>query len=218
VQDVVVGVLAVVVGALFCFRGYVAMRIIIPMWGAFGGFMLGAGFVDAASDDGFLRTVLGWIVGIAVAFVFALIAYLYYEVSVVLAMAAVGFALGTSAMVALGVSWSWLIVLVGVVAGAALAVVAIVADLPVFLLTLLTALAGASTAVFGLMLLFGVIDTADLDSAITTERLDDDWWWYAVYAAVAIAGIVVQVRYTERLRTTLREQWIADGGREMRTS
>ena len=217
-QDVVVGVLALFVGALFCFRGYLAMRIIIPLWGAFAGFLLGAGLVDAGSDDRFLRSILGWIIGIAVACLFALIAYLYYEVSVVLAMAAIGFALGTSAMVALGVSWSWLIVLVGVLAGAALALVAIVADLPVFLLMVLTALAGASTAVFGLMLLFGAVDTADLDSALTTERLDDDWWWYAGYAAIAIAGIVVQVRYTERLRASLREQWVADGGREIRAS
>jgi hypothetical protein len=218
VQDIVVGVLAVGVGALFCFRGYLAMRIIIPIWGAFGCFLLGAGLVDATSDDRFLRSLLGWIVGVAVAILFALIAYLYYEVSVVLAMAAIGFAVGTSAMVALGVSWSWLVVVVGVLAGGALAVVAVIADLPMFLLTLLTSLAGASTAVFGLMLLFGVIDTADLDSATTTERLDDDWWWYAIYAAVAIAGIVVQIRHTERLRDTMREQWVAAGGREIRAS
>ena len=47
-QDVVVGLLAIAVGALFAFRGYFAMRVIIPIWGAFAGFMLGAGLVDAA--------------------------------------------------------------------------------------------------------------------------------------------------------------------------
>jgi len=44
---------------------------------------------------------------LAVAILFGLIAYLYYEVAVVLAMAAIGFALGTGLMVALGVRWSW---------------------------------------------------------------------------------------------------------------
>jgi len=110
------------------------------------------------------------------------------------------------------------VVVVGVVVGGALAVVAVVADLPMFLLTLLTALAGASTAVFGLMLLFGAVDTTGFDSALTTETLDDDWWWYAIYVAVAIAGIVVQIRHTEQLRATLREQWVAAGGREMRAN
>ncbi len=51
------------------------------------------------------------------ALLFGLLAYLYYEVSVVLAMSAIGFALGTSLMVAIGVTWSWLIVVIGVIAG-----------------------------------------------------------------------------------------------------
>jgi hypothetical protein len=217
-QDVVVGVLAIVVGAVFCFRGYLAMRLIIPVWGAFAGFMLGAGFVAGLTDEGFLRSVLAWVVGIAVGLVFALIAYLYYEVSVLIAMAAIGFALGTSLMVALGVSWSWLIVLVGVLAGAALAFVAVMGDLPGVLLTVLTAMAGASAVVAGLMLLVGAVETGDFESASATERLDDDWWWYAAYVALAIAGIVAQVRATERVRGSLREQWAGSGGRELRTS
>ena len=57
-------------------------------------------------------------------------------------MSAIGFALGTTSMVALGVQWSWLIILVAVVGGAILAVLAILADLPMALLTILTAMAG----------------------------------------------------------------------------
>ena len=82
-NDIVVGLIAVLTGAVFCFRGYLAMRIIIPLWGAFAGFMLGAGIV--ATDAGFLATALGWIVGLAVALLFGLLAYLYDEVAVVLA-------------------------------------------------------------------------------------------------------------------------------------
>lgn len=105
-EDVVVGALAILVGAAFCVRGYLAMRLIIPIWGAFAGFMFGAGIVASFTDEGFLGTALGWVVGIALAVLFAFVAYLYYEVSVFIAMAAVGFAIGTSVMVALGVSWS----------------------------------------------------------------------------------------------------------------
>ena len=42
-RDVVFGLMAVVVGITFCFRGYLTMRVVIPMWGAFSGFALGAG-------------------------------------------------------------------------------------------------------------------------------------------------------------------------------
>jgi hypothetical protein len=215
-SDILIGLLAVAVGALIAARGYLAMRLIIPVWGAFTGFFVGAGIVGAVTGDGFLSTVVGWLVGLAVAMVFALLAYLYYELSVVIAMGAIGFSLGTAAMVALGVSWSWVIVLVGVLAAVFLAGIAIVGDLPMVILMVLSALAGASTVVFGLMLVFGVIDLGDLDSAATTQAVDDDWWWYAISILVAAVGIAAQFRAVESLTTTMRQQWAEDGGRQLR--
>ncbi len=204
-NDVVVGVLAILTGAVFCFRGYLAMRIIIPLWGAFAGFMLGAGLVSGA--DGFLGSALGWIVGIVLAVVFGLLAYLYYEVAVIIGMLAIGFTLGTSVMVALGVTWSWVIVLAGLALAVALAFVALIADLPMALLTILTAMAGASAIVGGLMLVFGVTALGDFDSAQTTTALADDWWWYAIYLALAIGGMIAQFIDVERRRETLRAAW-----------
>lgn len=204
-DDIIVGAIAFLTGAVFCFRGYLAMRIIIPLWGAFAGFMLGAGIV--AGDAGFLATALGWIVGLAVAVVFGLIAYLYYEVAVVIGMMAIGFTLGTSIMVALGVTWNWLIVLAGVALAAGLAFVAIVGDLPMALLTILTGFAGSAAMVVGMMLVFGVTELGEFDSAQTTEALNDDWWWYAIYLGLAIAGMVIQFADVDRRRDTLRQAW-----------
>jgi hypothetical protein len=204
-NDIVVGILAILTGAVFCFRGYLAMRIIIPLWGAFAGFMLGAGIVSGS--DGFLGSALGWIVGIVMAVVFGLLAYLYYEVAVIIGMLAIGFTLGTSLMVALGVTWSWVIVLSGVALAVVLAFVALVADLPMALLTVLTAMAGASAIVGGLMLVFGVTDVGEFDSAQTTETLADDWWWYAIYLALAIGGMIAQFVDVDRRRETLRASW-----------
>ena len=215
-QDWIVGLLAIAVGALFCFRGFMTMRIVIPIWGAFTGFLLGAGLISAVTDDGFLGSALAWFVGIAVAVLFGAIAYFYYEVSVMLAMGAIGFSVGTSVMVAIGIKWSWLIVLVGVLAGALLAIAAIVGDLPTVLLVMLTALGGASIIVFGVMLLTGVIDTADFESVATTKELEDDWWWYGLYVALAIVGAVAQIREADRMSATMRQTWADAGGREFR--
>jgi hypothetical protein len=215
-NDVIVGLLALAVGALFCFRGYLALRLVIPLWGAFAGFVLGAGLVDSITGDGFLGTALGWGVGFAVAIVFSLIAYLYYEIAVIIGMSAIGFTLGTAVMVAIGVTWSWVIVLVGVATALALALLAIVADLPMMLLTLLTATAGATTMVTGVMLLVGTLSTDDFDVAATTETIDDAWWWYALYVVLVVVGIVAQVRDQERLRQTLRQNWESSGGRSLR--
>ncbi len=204
-NDILLGLLAIVVGGVFCFRGYFAMRIIIPIWGAFAGFVLGAGIVSG--DKEFLSTALSWIVGLAVALVFGLIAYLYYEVAVFIGMTAIGFVLGTGVMAFLGVTWSWLIILVGVVTAAVLAFVAIVGDMPMVLLTILTALAGATVTTTGLMLLFGVVDTADFNENVTTQKVNDDWWWYATYIGLAIAGAISQFRANDEREATLRAAW-----------
>jgi hypothetical protein len=204
-NDIVIGIIALLTGAVFCFRGYLAMRIVIPLWGAFAGFMLGAGIVSG--DAGFLGNALGWLVGFGLAIVFGLIAYLYYEVAVIIGMMAIGFVLGTSVLVALGVTWSWVIVLGGVVLAVALAFVAIAGDLPMVLLTVLTALAGASTIVSGLMLLVGTIDVSDFDLGDTTETATDNWWWFVIYGGLVVGGIIAQLTDVDRRRDTLRESW-----------
>jgi hypothetical protein len=204
-NDIVVGVIALLTGAVFCFRGYLAMRVVIPLWGAFAGFMLGAGLVSG--DAGFLGNALGWLVGFGLAIVFGVIAYLYYVVSVVIGMMGIGFVLGTSLMVALGVSWSWLIVLSGVVLAVVLAFVAIVGDLPMVLLTVLTALAGASAIVAGLMLFAGTFDADDFSIGATTEYVADDWWWFVIYGGLVVGGIIAQFTDVDRRRETLRDAW-----------
>lgn len=206
-HDVFVGLLAIAVGALFAARGYVAMRLIIPFWGAFAGFMLGAGIVAGAGDAGFLRTGVAWLVGLLFAVVFFALAYLYFEVSIAIAMGAVGFALGTSLMALLGIRWAWLVAIVGIAAGVLLAIIAIVGDLPGTVLVVLTAFGGASAIVFGLMLLFDTVSTSDITRASFTERLDESWWWWALYVAIAVVGIVVQSRMVASLRTSARAQW-----------
>jgi hypothetical protein len=204
-NDIVVGTIALLTGAVFCFRGYLAMRVVIPVWGAFAGFMLGAGLVSG--DAGFLGNALGWLVGFGLAIVFGLVAYLYYEVSVMIGMMGIGFVLGTSLMVALGVNWSWLIVLSGVVLAVVLAFVAIAGDLPMVLLTVLTALAGASTIVAGLMLFAGTFDADDFSIGVTTEYVADDWWWFVIYGGLVVGGIIAQFTDVDRRRETLRDAW-----------
>jgi hypothetical protein len=218
VADIVVAILAIAIGAAFCFRGYLAMRIIIPIWGAFAGLIFGAGLVASLAGEGFLTSLLGWLVGFGFALLFGALAYLYYEVSVLIAMSAIGFSLGTTAMVAIGTQWSWLIILAGVIVGVLLALLAMLSDLPMALLTLLTAMAGATAVVAGVMVLFGVVSLADFGSAATTATLDDGWWWYALYVVLAVAGIVAQYRATARMRGSLRESWTESGGRHLRTA
>jgi hypothetical protein len=206
VSDFIAGVLAILVGLVFCYQGYLALRIAITVWGGFVGFALGASI--GRDDQGILGTALSWILGLVLALVFAALAYLYYEVSIALAVASIGFLLGTSLLVALGVTWSWFIVLAGLALGIALAVVALLGDLPTVLLIVLSSMAGASVIVAGVMLLSGALDSDDITrSSQITDELHDDWYWYVMYLGLAISGIVVQLRSKERRAATMREAW-----------
>lgn len=206
-MDIIVGLLAIAAGLAFCFRGYLLMRLVIPIWGFFVGFALGAGMIAAVTDRAFLGTVLAWIVGLALGLLFAFIAYTYYAVAIVLAMASIGYLLGTALMVALDVEWNWLIVTVGIIVGLLLAVAAIVGDLPTTLLTVLTAMGGATAIVGGIMLLVNRLDVEDLGDDAVTSTINASWGWWLLYLVLAVAGILAQVTATAQVRASIRESW-----------
>lgn len=204
-DTVVVGIIAVLIGALLCFCGYATMRLIISLFGAFVGFLLGAGVVAGVTDSGFGQLALSWIVGVVAAVIFGVLAYLSYQVAIVIGMAAIGFTIGTSVMAASGVSSPLATVLVGVAVGVLLAVIAVATDLPAVILVVLTALAGASVTVSGLLLLTGSIGLNRVTAEGVGAAMARGWWWYVAYGALALLGIIAQLR--ARGTRTMRQQW-----------
>jgi hypothetical protein len=207
VKDIIVGLLAVAAGLMFCFRGYLLMRIVIPVWGFFVGFALGGAIISAITDRAFLGTVLGWIIGVVIGLVFAFIAYTYYAVAVVLTMGTVGYLLGSTLMVALDIRWNWLVISVGVVVGFVLALGAVLIDLPTVVLTVVTALSGATAAIGGVMLIVNRLDLADLGDDAVTSQIDASWGWWLAYLVLALAGVFAQVQATENVRASVRSTW-----------
>ena len=108
-------------------------------------------------------------------------------------MGAIGFSLGTTLMVVLGVTWSWLIVLVGLLVGVALAALAIVGDLPLLVLAVLGAFAGASVTITGLLLLGGTLGSDDLAATSTTTGFELGTFWTIAYLLLAVAGLSAQL-------------------------
>ena len=78
-EDVLIGLLAIGIGAAFCFRGYLSMRLVFPLWGALVGFGFGATLVTSFTSESFLGSLLGWVVGLAFAVVFAILAYVIWS-------------------------------------------------------------------------------------------------------------------------------------------
>lgn len=216
-KDVIVGIIIILIGALFCFRGWLAMRVVIPLWGAFAGFILGAALIQGWTGDGFLSTAFSWIIGIVFAIVFFFLAYLYFEVSVIVAMAFIGFAVGVAVMSAFGVTWDWVLIVVGIAVGLALGLLAVVTDLPMGVLTVVSAFGGATAITAGVMLIVGTVDLDDFDNGITTKDvISDNPWWYVFYLGLAIVGIAAQIAFAAKVERTLRDAWSESGGKQIR--
>lgn len=206
--DIVLGVLALLIGLLLCFRGRSAMRMLLAVWGAFVGFGLGATVVASLTGQGFLTTVSGWVMAILLALVFAALAYAFFALAVILAFASMGFVLGQTLSAALGLSEPWAITAVGVAGGLVLALLAILTNLPDLVLIIVSAVVGASVAVSGLMLLVDVIDVESF--AESRVPLVDQPAWYLGQLVLAVIGIVVQLRGSRRQRMgSVRRSWAA---------
>ena len=208
--DILLGLLAIVAGGAMLFAGQFVLRLVIPIWGFFAGFAFGAGLVADLADERFLGTVLGWVLGLVFAVVFAVLAYLYFYVAVTLAMAAFGFAIGSGLVVALGIDWNWVAVLVGTVVGVILGLVSIFVNMPVIVLVVFSSIAGAVGVVGGLMLLVGSLNSADFTRGDFTDTVDNGWAWSLLLLVLALVGIFSQALQRAVLHRSIRETWYAE--------
>lgn len=208
--DILLGLLAILAGGAMLFAGQFVLRLVIPVWGFFAGFAFGAGLVADLADERFLGTVLGWVLGLVFAVVFAVFAYLYYYVAVVLAMGAFGFAIGSGLVVALGIDWNWLAVLVGTVVGVIVGLVAVLGDMPMIVLVVFSSIAGAVGVVGGVMLLVGSLNSADFTRGDFTDTVENGWAWSLLLLVLAFVGILNQARQRVLMRRTVYQTWYAE--------
>ena len=94
--------LSALLGLAFCFLGYRVFLVMLPIWGFFAGFWLGAEAVALLLGTGFLATVTGWVAGAALGLVGAVLSYVFYLAGVAIVAAGVGAALGAGLMSAIG--------------------------------------------------------------------------------------------------------------------
>ena len=208
--DILLGLVAIIAGAAMLVAGQFVLRLMLPIWGFFAGFAFGAGLVADLADERFLGTVLGWVLGFVFALLFAILAYLYFYVAVVLAMAAFGFAIGSGLVVALGIDWNWLAVLVGLIVGAVIGLASVLANMPMIVLVVFSSIAGAVGVVAGLMLLFGSLNSADFTRGDFTDKVSNNVGWYLLFLVLALGGIFIQARQRALMRRSIHEVWYAE--------
>jgi hypothetical protein len=188
--------IALLLGALITFGGYRLFLALLPIWGFFFGFALGAETLQLIFGEAFLATVTSWIVGFIVGAIFGLLAYLFYTVAVGLIAGSVGYALGAGFMNLIGVEFGFLVWIVGIVVGAVAILVTFWFALQKYAIIIATAVGGAGMVVITLMFGYVGLTLAKLVDNPVQFALDDSPLWALFYLLLAAAGIAVQIATT----------------------
>jgi hypothetical protein len=205
-EDVLIGIVALGLGAAVCFLGLRLWFIMLPFWGFFAGFFVGAAAITGIFGDGFLSTVTGWVVGFIVGLVFAVLSYLIWYVGVIIGAGSVGALLGSGLMGAFNVDSDWVVFIVSAIGAVLLVILAFILALPIYFVVVETAILGATAAVAGVMLIFDQIDHDELEWGSAWAMIQESWFWVLVWIVVAAAGLIYQLRLTESV-TLPEEKW-----------
>ena len=201
-----IGGVAALIGLSLVLRGYATIRAIISLFGALVGFVVGAAVVAQVAQTVLFQSQASLIGGAIGAVVCGLLAFFVYKVAMIGGLAAIGFTLGTSAMVALHVDNRAASLVAGVLAAIVLGIVAWRLDLPGLILVILTVFTGASVTTLGTMLALGKVGPTALGQASITAVFADGWGWYALYTGLVVLGFVTQWRYL-KVRKPVRAKW-----------
>ncbi len=191
-----VGLFALLIGMGVCFNGYRWFLIILPIFGFFVGFIVGAQGLQALLGDGAFLTVSSWVVGFILGLIFAVLSYLFYFIGVALIGGAVGYGLVTGLLQAIGMDMGLIVWLLGIVGGVIAAVITIVLNLQKWMIILFTSLAGASIIIGSFFLAFGKMTVEELGQNAVRGIIQDSFLWLLFFLALAVLGFLAQVATT----------------------
>jgi hypothetical protein len=200
IEGIIIGIIGVVLGAAFCFAGFRWFMLLLPIWGLFTGFMVGAGATATLLGEGFLASALAIVVGVVVAIVFALLSWFYWWGAVIVIGGAIGFSITHWLLVVIGFSADGLITtLIALAGGVALAIVAFLIRAPKYVAIILTAFAGAAWLAAGVALFLGVIKPDELQNGSLVGIYTEGWIWIIIWGVVGAAGVIAQLQMTARM-------------------
>jgi hypothetical protein len=200
-------------GLILAFWGYKLLWVILPIWGFFAGFALGAQTIGVILNEGFLATITGWVVGFGVGAIFAILSYLFYFLAVALLSGAFGYGLAVGVLTWLFDSdeVSFLIWIIGIVVGVALAVVVLRFNIQKYAVIIITALAGTAVTIFVLLAAFGGLSYVELMLSPVARAIDDSWLWFLYFVIVAAGGIYFQLQTNKDWEAEEYNRWAVEG-------
>ncbi len=194
--------LAVIVGLGLVFMGYAAFRILLPIVGFLAGLWLGMDIVkEFAINYPLMGVSLGLILGLVLGGIFAAVAYLVYSLAIVIFGISIGYALGAGFMYAIGLNTPFINFIVGAVVAVAVGIAFMRVDMPKLYIIGLTAFAGASAIIAGILVLFGQIPPSQLGLSFINAYIAQSWFWILIWAIIGAVGFFVQYQMVQMSQT-----------------
>jgi hypothetical protein len=186
--------IAILFGLALVLSGYRFFMWLLPIWGFFFGFGLGAQSIQYLFGTALLADVTSWIVGFVVGVIFAVLSYAIYIFGVALLAGSIGYGLGVLIMLWIGVAPGFLTWLVGIILGAALMIVTIYFNLQRYVVTIGTAVIGA-----GIIVGTFVIGPVGMGLVKFMENpiqrmLENSPVWAVIFLALVIGGSYMQLK------------------------
>lgn len=198
---IALGLIALIIGGLFCFFGIRFFRVILPIWG----FVAGFGIVWAGTTALLGSNVLAWaiaiVVGLVAGLVLAALSYFFFVVGLIILGATFGWGLGTGLVALLGDGM--ILTLTGFLFGLVGAVIfgglMLAPGIRKLLVGFMTAFGGASYLIAGVLSIFGIADltTVSLGMGFEVVLNSDNLLAVLAWIILGVIGLVWQIRTSE---------------------
>ena len=205
IEGILVGLLAIVIGAAWAFYGLKLFTILLPIWAFFFGLVTGAQWAADVFGQGFFSSVLSWGIGLVFGLVLAAISYFWYYAAIVIVGGALGYTLGAGVLAAIGFG-DFISFAGGLVVAAVLAFLTIILAVPAYLVIIFSAIGGGVAAVNGLLILLGRIKLEDISSGLGEGLLKDPLIAVVGTIVIAAAGIMYQMRDLSDTAQSIRRE------------
>ena len=210
-QIILISLIVFLLGFAMTIYGYRIFLVLLPVFGFFAGFWLGADITSLFLGNGFLGSIAGWVAGFVLGLIFAFFSYMFFK-----------FAIGVQAMI---ITYSIITGLFGAFfepgilstsIGIAFALVVIILtfalNLQRYVVIVITSIVGSNAILLSALLLFGRVTLQELQSSGTSiiPIVRDSWLWLLVWLVLTGIGVWSQVltnRTYEFLPDTYIEGW-----------
>jgi len=199
--------IALLFGTLVCFGGYRLFLFLLPIWGFFFGFTLGAQTIQAIFGEAFLSTATSWVVGFIVALLFAVLSYLFYVVAIGVMAGSLGYGIGLAIMGMFNADLTIITFFVSITLALVVIGLTFYFDLAKYIIIAATAIGGAGVTIATLVAGVGTVGLIRIMENPIKTLLDDSPLWMLLFFLMAAAGIVMQIQVNRAVEIETYNRW-----------